>query len=141
MHGALPILTAIALSLSLPVMAAESQPTHPTEMRSDASATDSHADADNTERNERDRDGKTLTPMDQSSKASDVDLTQKIRSALMEDDNLGTNAKNVKVIAVDGKVTLRGPVADAAERAKVVKIASQSASPAAVVDELEVESK
>lgn len=141
MHGALPVLTAIALSLSLPVMAAEPQPTHPTEMRSDASATDSHADADNTERNERDRDGKTLTPTDQSSKASDVDLTQKIRSALMEDDSLGTNAKNVKVIAVDGKVTLRGPVADARERARVVEIASQAARPAAVADELEVASK
>ncbi|MGE0860289.1 MAG: BON domain-containing protein, partial [Gammaproteobacteria bacterium] len=112
-----------------------------TDMHGDASATTSPADADNTERNERDRDGKTLTPLDQSSADSDVALTKKIRAALMDDDSLGTYAKNVKVITVGGKVTLRGPVADAAERAKVVKIASQAASPTAIADELEVESK
>ena len=83
--------------------------------------------ADNTGRNVRDRDDKTLTPEDQSEKEADRKLTQKIRAAVVEDDSLSTSAHNIKIITVDGVVTLRGPVDSPAERnainAKAVKIA------------------
>jgi hypothetical protein len=82
---------------------------------------------DNTGRNVRDRDDMTLTSEDQSEKKSDRELTQKIRQAVVEDDALSGEAHNIKIITVDGVVTLRGPVKSAEERnaigAKAVKIA------------------
>lgn len=97
-------------------------------------------DADNTARNKRDRNDATQTPPDQSSNKGDVELTRKIRKALTDDNTLGTNAKNVKIITVNGQVTLRGPVANADERAKVVAAATNMVGANQVKDELEVES-
>src|SRR6185295_19843653 len=76
-------------------------------------------DADNSARNVRDRDDKTLTPPDQGASAADRELTAEIRRAIVGDDSLSTNAKNVKIIALNGVVTLRGPVKSAAEKATV----------------------
>ncbi len=71
----------------------------------------SSTNVDNTGINTRDRNGATLTPGDQGNSPTDRELTQQIRKALV----MGTNdfsvvAQNVKIITVDGKVTLRGPV-------------------------------
>ncbi len=82
---------------------------------------------DNTGRNARDRDDQTLTTEDQSESKADRMLSQKIRRAVVEDDSLSNSAHNIKIITVDGVVTLRGPVKSAQERnaigAKAVKIA------------------
>lgn len=75
-------------------------------------------DTSNTGINKRDRDGKTLTPMDQMNNASDLKITQEIRQALMKGE-LSMDAKNIKVITRNGAVTLRGPVTTAAELEKV----------------------
>jgi hyperosmotically inducible protein len=64
---------------------------------------------DNTARNARDR-GATVTPGDQSENDADRSITQKVRQAIMEDDSLSTNAKNVKIMTTNGVVTLRGIV-------------------------------
>ena len=37
-------------------------------------------------------------------------MTQKIRHVVMKEGSLSMNAKNVKIIARDGNVTLKGPV-------------------------------
>jgi osmotically-inducible protein OsmY len=95
-------------------------------------------DADNSGRNERDRDDATLTPGDQSNADQDVDITRSIRKELVADDSLGTDAQNVKVITIDGEVTLRGPVESSAERTRVVDVAKQVAGADRVKDELEV---
>jgi hyperosmotically inducible protein len=87
--------------------------------------------------NERDRNHATLTPMDQSSKPGDIDISRRIRRALVKDGNLSTEAKNVKII-FDGAVTLRGPVKTDQEKAAVVATATQLAGDAPVRDELEV---
>ena len=79
-----------------------------------------------------------MTPLDQSHAESDVELTRSIRKTLVDDATLGTNAQNVKVITVDGKVTLRGPVATTEERARIVAIATKAAGPDRVQNELEV---
>ena len=47
---------------------------------------------DNSVQNERDRNHATLTPMDQSSKPADIDMSSRIRRALVKDDNLSTEA-------------------------------------------------
>ena len=96
-------------------------------------------DADNTERNVRDRDSKTLTPMDQSENKADRTITQRIRKAVVADHSLSTNAKNVKIITNNGVVTLRGPVKSEHEKTKIVAKAQQAAGVTKVDDQLEVE--
>lgn len=95
-------------------------------------------DADNTGKNVRDRDDKTLTPGDQSSNPADVELTRRIREAVVADDSLSTNAHNVKIITINGTVTLRGPVASAEEKAKIEATAQKLAGKKQVENHLEV---
>jgi hyperosmotically inducible periplasmic protein len=94
--------------------------------------------ATNTATNARDRDGKTATPQDQSNSGGDVELAARIRKALVADDSLSTNAKNVKIVTDNGDVTLRGPVNDGHEREAVVRVAKQAAGARNVVDQLDV---
>lgn len=78
-------------------------------------------DYDNTKHNARDRDSLTKTPLDQSESKIDRTITQKIRQALMADETLSTNAKNIKIITIDGVVTLRGPVNSLEEKELIIK--------------------
>jgi hypothetical protein len=93
--------------------------------------------ADDTGRNARDRDGMTMTPLDQSNDPDDVNITRKIRKALVADNALSTTAKNIKIITVNGKVILRGPVANVQEKKKIGKTA-QKFTKQRVLNELEV---
>jgi len=93
---------------------------------------------DNTGKNVRDRNDNTLTPGDQSSDKADVELTRRIRKAVVADKSLSTNAHNIKIITVNGMVTLRGPVTSAQEKTKIVATAQQIAGVKQVENQLEV---
>lgn len=97
--------------------------------------------ADNTGRNERDQTDTSLTPADQSANAADVELTRRIREAVVADKSLSTNAHNVKIITINGVVTLRGPVGSETEREKVVATARQLAGKTKVDSQLEIAPK
>ena len=94
--------------------------------------------ADNTARNERDRGGGTITPPDQSEKAADRNITTDIRRAITDDKNMSVNARNVKIVTIDGVVTLRGPVNTQQEKDAIQALAEKSAGVTKVVNELEV---
>ena len=128
---------ALALVLSSPVYAAEPEPTT-SPAAADRTAVSDAKPADNSTHNSRDVAGGNLTPLDQSHANADVEITRSIRKMLVDDDTLGTNAQNVKVVTIDGKVTLRGPVATADEQARVVAIAKQAAGADRVANELQV---
>jgi len=96
-------------------------------------------DADNTGKNVRDRSGHTLTPTDQGGSAADRALTANIRKAIVDDDNLSTNAQNVKIVTRDGAVTLRGPVKSEDEKRAVAAKAQQIAGVKRVDNQLEIE--
>ncbi len=100
--------------------------------------TDASPAADNTAVNQRDRQQQTLTPIDQSNKPADLEMTRDIRRALVRDDHLSTVARNVKIITIDGAVTLRGPVKTEQEKADIAAKAAQLAGDSNVHDELEV---
>lgn len=85
------------------------------------SAIASAEDADNSGRNVRDRNNATTTPLDQSESETDRMITKKIRQAILADDSLSTNAKNIKVITMNGAVILRGPVANSKEKELIAK--------------------
>jgi hypothetical protein len=97
-------------------------------------------DADNTARNVRDRDDRTLTPLDQGSSAADRERTAQIRKGIMAADGISTNGKNVKIITNNGRVTLRGPVNSAEERQLIAQIAAQIAQAENVDNQLEISS-
>lgn len=96
-------------------------------------------DADDTGRNVRDRREGTVTPLDQSNAQQDVDITQKIRQAIVGKDGLSTNAQNVKIVTRDGVVTLRGPVKSPEEKSTIVAEAWRAPGVRRVDDQLEVE--
>ena len=93
---------------------------------------------DNTKINKRDKDSSALTPMDQGGSESDRKITQQIRQAVMKDGSLSFTAKNAKIITIDGKVTLRGPVNSAAERSAIETAAKAVAGVTKVDNQLEV---
>ena len=101
-------------------------------------ADDKNNDADNSAKNERDRNQQTLTPGDQSETEEDRKLTQAIRQAVMKEDSLTMTAKNVKIITAQGKVTLRGPVNSAEEKTKINDLAKAAAGKVPVDNQLEV---
>jgi hyperosmotically inducible periplasmic protein len=83
------------------------------------SASASSASTDNTSMNQRDRSSETMKPTDQPNDRTDIKVAAAVRRAILNDKSLSTMAHNVKLVAANGVVTLRGPVADADEKAKV----------------------
>lgn len=74
------------------------------------------------------------TPFDQGTSESDRKITQVIRKAVMADDSLSFNAKNIKIITRDRHVVLRGPVNNQKERAAVEVLANRVVSSDVRVD-------
>jgi hypothetical protein len=83
-------------------------------------------------------EGTKLSPLDQGSSEIDMDLTQRIRKAVMDDDSLSFKAKNVKIITRDGHVTLRGSVKTPEEKAAIGKTATAAAGVAHVTNQIEI---
>jgi sporulation protein YlmC with PRC-barrel domain len=104
-------------------------------------STNTMHDADNTSRNVRDRNDNTLTPLDQGSSDADVDLTRRIRKDILARDGLSANARNIKIITVNGRVTLRGPVSTEEEKRLIGDIATGAARAGSVDNQIEVERK
>lgn len=103
----------------------------------DHAAPTEHAKPNNTEVNKRDRSDQTLTPMDQSNAKADIKITQTIRKSIMKH-HLSTNAKNVKIITINGDVTLRGPVNSTTEEQQIVKLAKATPGIKKLDNQLEV---
>src|ERR1022692_3701868 len=101
--------------------------------------TDGTTDADNTRQNVRDRDSRTLTPLDQGGSQADVNTTAQIRKEIIAGKGLTINARNVKIITVNGRVTLRGPVNSEEEKRLIGEIAIRMTSSQKVDNQLEVQ--
>lgn len=93
---------------------------------------------DSTAKNEGDEEEGKLTPVDQGTSDADVKTTKDIRAAVVKEESLSFNAKNIKIITRDGHVTLRGVVESSNERETIVKIAGQHVSPDEVTNSLTV---
>jgi sporulation protein YlmC with PRC-barrel domain len=100
--------------------------------------TNAITEPDNTRRNVRDRDDRTLTPLNQGNSKADVDTTAQIRKEIIAGKNMSVNARNVKIITNNGQVTLRGPVNTAEEKRLIGDIANRIARSENVDNQLEV---
>ena len=79
-----------------------------------------------------------VTADQQTNKASDRELTAKIRRAVIADKSLSTYGHNVKIIVANGSATLKGPVHSDAEKQTIGKIAQDILGDGKVSNELSV---
>ncbi len=101
-------------------------------------ARDASHDVDDTAQNVRDRDNRTVTPLDQGNSKSDISTTAQIRKQVVSSKDMSTDAKNVKIITMNGRVTLRGPVKTEDEKRAIGDIANRVARPENVDNQIEV---
>ncbi len=87
--------------------------------------------------NSRDRNDQTMQEQ-QNANPEDMATTQRIRAALMDDDSLSSNARNIKIIIVSGVATLRGTVNSDKEKNDVEKITKSTKGVRSVDNQLEV---
>ena len=109
---------------------------------STASAQDSTAPAaDNTKVNQRDKDKAEPTADQQKENRPDREIARQIRRSIVQDKTLSSYAHNVKVIAQNGVVTLKGPVRSDEEKTAVEAKAAEVAGADKVTSQLEVKPK
>jgi len=97
---------------------------------------------DNTKTNQRDRGKAEPTADQQKENNTDRELARKVRQSVVNDKSLSTYAHNVKIVAQNGMVTLRGPVRSDEEKQAVEEKAAEAAGGSDhVKSELEVKSK
>ena len=107
-----------------------------------ASAQDSTAPAaDNTKVNQRDRNKAQPTADQQKESQPDREVARKIRRSIVQDKTLSSDAHNIKVIAQNGMVTLKGPVRSEEEKNAVEAKAAEVAGADKVTNQLEVKPK
>jgi hyperosmotically inducible protein len=90
---------------------------------------------DNTKMN---KDQSSPTADRQKMNPADRELTQKIRKSIHEDKSLSTYGHNIKIIAQNGKVTLRGPVRSEDEKNNLQAKAVAVAGEGNVMNQLEI---
>jgi hyperosmotically inducible periplasmic protein len=93
---------------------------------------------DNTKVNKADRDNGKPSADQAKNKLSDREVMRQIRRDVVKDKSLSTYGHNVKIIAQNGKVTLRGPVHSEDEKTAIREHASHIAGEENVTDELTV---
>ena len=96
---------------------------------------------DNSGVNVRDRNPEAMTAGQQSNAKGDVELTRRIRRAVVKDNSLSMMAHNVKIISANGSVILRGPVKTEEEKATIARKAQAIAGADKVDNQLEVKSQ
>jgi len=82
---------------------------------------------DNTGVNTRDRAASQPTADKQKNNNTDLEITRNIRRAIVADKSLSTYAHNIKIVTLNGKVTLKGPVRSDAEKTTVQAKAAEVA--------------
>jgi hyperosmotically inducible protein len=94
--------------------------------------------ADNSKVNVRDRSEKEMTADQQGSETKDMSITRRIRNEIMKEKNLSTYAQNIKIITLDGKVTLKGPVRYESEETNLLNHARNVAGASNVTSEIAI---
>lgn len=118
------LLTCLLAGISASIMKAQDNPPQAT--------------PDNTKVNQRDKDKTEPTADQQKNNPSDRDITQQIRKSVIKDKSLSTYAHNVKIIAQNGMVTLKGPVTSDDEKKAIEMKAAAVVGQDKVTNELEV---
>ena len=90
------------------------------------------------QQDERDRAKSAPTADQAGNKMSDRDIMQKIRKSVVDDKSISTYGHNVKIIARNGKVTLKGPVRSEEEKRSIERKAGEVCGPENVTNEISI---
>jgi hyperosmotically inducible periplasmic protein len=93
---------------------------------------------DNTKVNQRDKDESQPTADQQKDSRSDLEITKQIRRSIVSEKSLSTYAHNIKIIAQNGMVTLKGVVRSDEEKQSIEAKAAEIAGKEKVTNQLEV---
>jgi hyperosmotically inducible protein len=93
---------------------------------------------DNSKINQRDQSPNEVRAQDQGTSKVDIDLTRKIRRALLKHKSFSSDAKNLKIITIDRVVTLKGPVKSLSEKEQIEKLANRIAGKSRVINQIEI---
>ena len=93
---------------------------------------------DNSATNKQDRDSSRPTADQAKNNMSDREMMRHIRRDIVRDKSLSTYGHNVKIIANNGKVTLRGPVRSDEEKRTIEEHARKYAGDGNVTNEVTV---
>ena len=91
---------------------------------------------DNSKQNKNQNQNQTAD--NQTNAKADRMTTAKIRKAIVADKTLSTYGHNVKIITLNGMVTLKGPVSSESEKQKVATDVARVISPDKVTNEITV---
>ncbi len=94
--------------------------------------------ADNTKINQRDRNQSEPTADNAKNGTSDRELMRQIRREIVADKSLSTYAHNVKIVAQQGRVTLKGVVHTDDEKKAIEDVARKHAGDNNVTNEITV---
>jgi len=78
------------------------------------------------------------TPFDQNENSADIDTTASIRQRIVATD-MSINARNIKIMTANGKVTLRGEVENESEKGQIEAIAHDVAGEGNVDSQLQID--
>ncbi len=93
-------------------------------------------DQDNTAQNKK-AENRATTPMDQGNSPQDMNMTKNIRSEIMGTD-MSSNAKNIKIVSRNERVTLNGVVKSNDEHQEILTIAAKHCEQGRIIDNLQV---
>ena len=93
---------------------------------------------DNTAVNKPDRDTNAPNADRAKNNLNDRELMKHIRQDVVKDKSLSSYAHNIKIVAVNGKVTLRGPVKSEEEKKAIEEHATKYAGEGNVTNDLTV---
>jgi hyperosmotically inducible periplasmic protein len=93
---------------------------------------------DNTKQNSTDQMNRTASADTQKNDAADLALTKQIRASVMADKSLSTYAHNIKIVAVNGNVTLNGVVHSQQEKDSIEAKAQSVVNNGSVLNNLKI---
>jgi hyperosmotically inducible protein len=97
--------------------------------------------ADNTEVNKRDRQNQEITADKHGASEKDIKISADLRQLYVNDKSLSVYAQNVKIITINGEVTLKGPVQSLQEQRSLVSMAKKVSGVSNVLNKTEVVTK
>jgi hyperosmotically inducible protein len=100
--------------------------------------TPSNVAPDNSKSNKVDESNVTSTADTQTNRATDLDLTKRIRQSIVADRSLSTYAHNIKIVTVKGSVTLNGVVRSEDEKGAIEMKAANIAGQNKVTSDLKI---
>jgi osmotically-inducible protein OsmY len=93
---------------------------------------------DNAKSNKVDATNTTATADAQTNNAADLSLTKRIRQSVVADKSLSTYAHNIKIVTVNGSVTLNGVVRSEDEKGAIEAKAENIAGKSKVTSKLKI---